>query len=137
MSSTSVNKTMDPGSADGGDGTRRRRSPGGPRAAASSDHGGCVRFTPFDAFVLLCSIFTYIVDVALDVILAVTYLSDGYTWYGVITVALAFVPTLVVQVFSVRWHMIDEVMNRAYWIIHSMMLGVLHRSVKVKSFSSK
>ena len=98
-----------------------------PPTAGGGGEGGYIKFTHFHAFVLLCSIFTYIVDVALDVILAVTYLSDGYYWYGLITVLLAFVPTFLVQIFSVRWHQIDEVMNKAYWIIHSLLLGVLHR----------
>ena len=31
------------------------------------------------------------------------------------------------QVFSVRWHEIDEVMNGATWVIHSLLLGVIHR----------
>ena len=34
----------------------------------------------------------------LDVILAVTYFSDGYYAYGTATAALAFVPTVAVQV---------------------------------------
>ena len=64
---------------------------------------------------------------SLDVILAVTYFSDGYYAYGAATAALAFVPTVAVQVFSVRWHQIDEVMNSATWVIHSLLLGVIHR----------
>ena len=58
------------------------------------------KFTHLDAFLLLCSIFTYIVDVALDVILAVTYFSDGYYAYGTVTAILSFVPTVAVQVSS-------------------------------------
>ena len=34
----------------------------------------------------------------IDVILAVTYFSDGYYAYGTATAALAFVPTVAVQV---------------------------------------
>lgn len=59
-----------------------------------------------------------------------TYFTDGYHWYGLITLSLVLFPTLVVQVFSVRWHMMDEAMNAALGIIHSLMLGLLHRYVQ-------
>ena len=32
-----------------------------------------------------------------------------------------------------RWHQIDEVMNGATWVIHSLLLGVIHRYLVVIS----
>ena len=68
-----------------------------------------------------------------DVILAITYLSDGYYWYSLITVCLVLFPTVIVQIFSARWHIMDEVMDYATWIIHYSLLGVLHRYLVVIS----
>ena len=62
-----------------------------------------------------------------DVILAVTYLMDGYYTYALITLCLVLLPTVVVQIFSVRWHQMDEVFNKPILIIHSVLLGVIHR----------
>ncbi len=63
-----------------------------------------------------------------------TYIYDGYYWYAVVTVFLVLVPTLLVQIFSVRWHQMDNMMTRPIWVIHSCLLGVLHRyKIYVKS----
>lgn len=40
---------------------------------------------------------------------------------------------MILQVFSVRWHEIDEVMNGATWVIHTLLLGVIHRYLVVIS----
>ena len=105
-------------------------------------------FTHLHAFFLFCSIVTYLADVTLgestnhllnelfinttlsvsaDVILAATYFSDGYYWYCIITVCLVAGPTLVVQLFSARWHHMDECMDSGMWILHFLGLGVVHR----------
>eukprot|EP00095_Tigriopus_kingsejongensis_P012314 maker-scaffold284_size223161-snap-gene-1.25 protein:Tk12314 transcript:maker-scaffold284_size223161-snap-gene-1.25-mRNA-1 annotation:"xk-related protein 6" len=92
---------------------------------------GYIPFTILHAFFLAGSIITYLVDLTIDVILAATYASDGYYWYALITVCLVVGPTIMVQIFSVRWHYMDEVMNKAIMIIHSCLLGVLHRYLVV------
>ena len=66
-----------------------------------------------------------------DVILAATYIYDGYIWYAIITIIFTVVPTLVVQIFSIRWHQMDEMMTKSLWLIHSLFLGVLQRYLHV------
>lgn len=73
------------------------------------------------------AILTYIIDLILDVVLASTYLYDGLIWYGLITLGLTLLPTLLVQIFSVRWHQMDGWMSRPLWAIHALLMGVLHR----------
>ena len=73
----------------------------------------------------------------LDVIVAITYLYDGMYpseaddedgyWYCFTTVCLVLLPTIAVQIFSIRWHQMDEMMSKSYWAIHSALLGVAHR----------
>lgn len=66
-----------------------------------------------------------------DIILASTYFYDGLFYYGLITVGFTFIPTILVQVFSVRWHQLDQIMSRPLWVIHSCLMGVLHRYLMV------
>lgn len=97
----------------------------------TSNVGGYLPFTYLHALFLACSIITYLVDLTIDVILAATYISDGYYWYALITVCLVVLPTGLVQVFSVRWHYMDEVMNKGILILHTCLLGVLYRYLVV------
>ncbi|TRY61950.1 hypothetical protein TCAL_08880 [Tigriopus californicus] len=97
----------------------------------TQSEGGYLPFTYLHALFLACSIITYLVDLTIDVILAATYLSDGYYWYALITVCLVVLPTGLVQVFSVRWHYMDEVMNKGILILHTCLLGVLYRYLVV------
>ncbi len=68
-----------------------------------------------------------------DVILAFTYLFDGYYAYAFVTAVLVLLPTAVVQVFSVRWHVMDEVFDRGVAAVHALLLGLLHRYLSVIS----
>ncbi len=62
-----------------------------------------------------------------DVILAFTYTFDGYYAYAFITVCLVLGPTIIVQIFSARWHVMDELLDKATLVIHAVLLGLLHR----------
>ncbi len=62
-----------------------------------------------------------------DIVVSGTYIYDGYYWYGFINLTLVIVPTLLVQIFSVRWFQMDSMMKRFYWYIHASLLGVVHR----------
>ncbi len=84
--------------------------------AASQDVGGPQECT------LLISAFPFS-----DVVVSGTYIYDGYYWYGCINLSLVLVPTLLVQVFSVRWFQMDSMMKRCYWYIHASFMGVVHR----------
>ncbi len=68
-----------------------------------------------------------------DIILASTYIYDGLIWYGVITLLFTICPTVLVQIFSIRWHQMDEMMNRPMWAIHTALMGVIHRYFTVIS----
>ena len=74
-----------------------------------------------------------------DIIVAITYLFDaiyhndvdGY-WYCFATISLVLLPTIAVQIFSIRWHQMDNnanghSMTKILWTIHITLLGVVHR----------
>ena len=92
-------------------------------------------------FCIFCSLQSTInvLGYILDVIVAITYLYDsiyygdpeGY-WYCFTTVCLVLLPTIGVQIFSIRWHQMDSKANshpmaKSFWFIHSVLLGVVHR----------
>lgn len=93
--------------------------------------GGYLDFSYLHAVFLIGAVFTYVADLTLDFILAATYAYDGYYWYCFVTVFLVLVPTVAVQIFSVRWHQMDNMMTKPIWAMHSVMLGVLHRYLLV------
>ena len=75
----------------------------------------------------------------LDLIVAITYFLDGLWhgdsegyWYCFTTICLVLLPTIAVQVFSLRWHQMDSKANgsklaKSIWFIHASLLGVVHR----------
>lgn len=66
-----------------------------------------------------------------DIILATTYIYDGYYWYALITLFFVFMPTIIVQIFSIRWHHMDDMLSKGVWALHGLLLGVLHRYLTV------
>ena len=47
---------------------------------------------------------------------------------------LVFLPTIIVQIFSMRWHIMDSQdipLSRCLWIVHSILLGVIQRYITV------
>ena len=62
-----------------------------------------------------------------DIVVSVTYFYDGYNWYGCINLGLVLVPSILVQVFSVRWFQMDSLMKKSYWCYHTLLMGVIQR----------
>jgi len=62
-----------------------------------------------------------------DIVVSGTYIYDGYYWYGFINLSLVLIPTLLVQIFSIRWFQMDSMMKKSYWYIHASLLGVVQR----------
>lgn len=68
-----------------------------------------------------------------DIFLVVEYAAEGfYPWAG-LTLALVVVPTLIVEVFSIRWHSLDGNASRTAWTAHFLCLGIAHRYVNINS----
>ena len=93
--------------------------------------GHSLNFTYIHAAFIIGAVFTYLVDQVLDLILATTYIYDGHYAYAAIILVIVLLPSLIVQIFSVRWHQIDGVMTRPKWTIHVLLMGVLHRYLDV------
>ena len=61
-----------------------------------------LNFTYIHAAFIIGAVFTYLVDQVLDLILATTYIYDGHYAYAAIILVIVLLPSLIVQIFSVR-----------------------------------
>jgi hypothetical protein len=77
--------------------------------------------------VLLESVILYVKSLFSDMFLVVDYFSHGHTYWAVSTFLLIVLPATVVQMFSMRWHIVDETASCWHWVAHIFLLGIIHR----------
>jgi len=68
-----------------------------------------------------------------DIFLVCEYFSEGFLWWAGLTLALVVVPTLIVEVFSIRWHSLDGNASCTAWTAHFLCLGIAHRYTQIHS----
>ncbi|XP_071807884.1 uncharacterized protein [Asterias amurensis] len=88
-------------------------------------------FNVFDAAVVLISMLTFAADIVTDGLAASQYFIHGEPGWGCLTLGFTLAPSIIMQVFSIRWYLADEDMTRWRWIFHSCLLGPLERYVTV------
>ncbi|PSN31587.1 XK-related protein 6 [Blattella germanica] len=66
-----------------------------------------------------------------DIFLVVEYFSKGHIYWGVSTFLLIVLPAVIVQMFSMRWHILDETVTCNHWLTHIFLFGLLHRYILV------
>lgn len=73
---------------------------------------------------LLYQQFTFIPDLHL---VARYFLIGTKIWAG-LTLALVVIPSTVVMVLSMRWHLADKgTVPKTYWVAHIFQSGIMHR----------
>ncbi|XP_029833282.3 XK-related protein 6 [Ixodes scapularis] len=85
------------------------------------------RFTTFDALLTVLSIATFFSDIATDVIVVTQYARSELWVYAGMTLFFVVMPSIVVNLFSLRWHIHDKRGSRVAWVVNVLQLGVLHR----------
>ncbi|XP_021914672.1 uncharacterized protein LOC110827380 isoform X2 [Zootermopsis nevadensis] len=98
---------------------------------AQGMNGSKMCFSIFDTCLVLFSMVTFIMDLSTDVFLVVEYFSHGHTCWAVSTFLLVVLPATVVQMFSMRWHIMDKTASRCHWLSHLFFLGIIHRYILV------
>ncbi|XP_067141379.1 uncharacterized protein [Centruroides vittatus] len=88
-------------------------------------------FTKFDCILLLFSIGTYLADISTDIILIIQYFKNHYTIWGICTLMLVIVPSIIVQIFSLRWYILDGIRSKVCWMVHIFNLGIFERYMKL------
>ena len=81
--------------------------------------------------------FTLLKNTISDVIVSITYFSDGYIGYAFVTLCFVFIPTVIVQIFSIRWHQRDNMITQAIWAAHAVLMGVVQRYLVVLKFGKE
>ncbi|XP_077495316.1 XK-related protein 4-like [Amblyomma americanum] len=85
------------------------------------------RFTKLDVFFTFLSVVTFFSDIATDVIVVTQY-ALGKLWvYAGMTLFFVLMPSVVVNICSLRWHIHDQRVSKIIWVANVLQFGVLHR----------
>ncbi|XP_038057481.1 uncharacterized protein LOC119729052 [Patiria miniata] len=88
-------------------------------------------FNVFDATIVLISMVTFAADIATDGLAASQYFVHGEPGWGCLTLGFTLLPSIIIQVFSVRWYLADEDMTGWRWVFHCCLIGPVERYVTV------
>ena len=69
-----------------------------------------------------------------DLFLVVDYFTHGHLYWAVSTFLLIVLPATVVQMFSMRWHIMDDSTSYYHWLAHVFLLGLIHRYASINIF---
>lgn len=65
-----------------------------------------------------------------DIILSVKYLNAGYFEWGILTLILCIVPSILIQCISLRWYQVDQTpITLRMALSHFSLFGIVHRLV--------
>lgn len=59
------------------------------------------------------------------------YWHKNYFYWSLETFLIFFIPTIIIQLFSMRWHIVDEAATFWHWISHICLSGLIHRCVSI------
>lgn len=62
-----------------------------------------------------------------DIIVIIQYYINGHILWMLLTSSLVCVPSFLVQIFSIRWYIIDGKISKFLWLVHVLQLGVFQR----------
>ncbi|KAL1478453.1 hypothetical protein MTO96_035019 [Rhipicephalus appendiculatus] len=85
------------------------------------------RFTKLDVFFTFLSVVTFFSDIATDVIVVTQYAIYQLWAYAGMTLFFVLMPSVVVNVCSLRWHIHDKRVSKVIWVASVLQFGVLHR----------
>ncbi|XP_072170180.1 uncharacterized protein [Diadema setosum] len=86
-------------------------------------------FNVFDGIFVLVSMGLLVADLITDSIVTCKYFVSGDITWGSLTLTFTVIPSVILQIFSVRWYLNDDDMSTFKWIVHVCQVGPLHRYV--------
>ncbi|XP_063968284.1 uncharacterized protein LOC135157244 [Lytechinus pictus] len=86
-------------------------------------------FNVLDALFVLISMGLIVADLVTDLIVTCKYFVGGDVVWGALTLSFVVIPSIILQVFSIRWYLVDDDMSSLKWITHILQFGPLHRYV--------
>ncbi|GFW92886.1 XK-related protein [Trichonephila clavipes] len=80
-----------------------------------------------DIFFIILSIGSFVADIGTDLMVMFQYYKNGHFLWLILTAILVCLPSLIVQIFSIRWYINDGKVTNHIWIIHILQLGLFYR----------
>lgn len=62
-----------------------------------------------------------------DILVFAEYCKDGYLYWALSTMIFILSPNILINIFSMRWFIIDQQSNLRHWITHCSLVGLLER----------
>ncbi|XP_063385917.1 uncharacterized protein LOC134671964 [Cydia fagiglandana] len=75
------------------------------------------------------SLVTILADLTTDVLVFVEYCKSGYPYWALTTLIFIVAPNIMINVFSLRWFVIDQKSGIRHWISHGFLVGLLERYI--------
>ncbi|XP_071117324.1 uncharacterized protein [Haliotis cracherodii] len=87
--------------------------------------------SPYDIFVNFVSLITFLLDVGTDILVTVQFFENGDLVWGSLTAGFVGVPTLLIQIFSLKWHISDKSLTVATCLPHLFLFAPVQRYLSV------
>ncbi|GFS50444.1 XK-related protein 6 [Trichonephila inaurata madagascariensis] len=84
-----------------------------------------------DIFFIILSIGSFVADIGTDLMVMFQYYKNGHFLWLILTAILVCLPSLIVQIFSIRWYINDGKVTNHIWIIHILQLGLFYRFLQL------
>ncbi|GIZ01606.1 XK-related protein 6 [Caerostris extrusa] len=89
-----------------------------------------------DLLLIILSIGSFLVDIITDVIVIFEYYKNGHFVWLILTTSLVCLPSLIVQIFSIRWYIIDGTATTFVIFMHTIQLGLFTEGFRVRKSKS-
>ncbi|CAK1552906.1 unnamed protein product [Leptosia nina] len=91
----------------------------------NQDENYCV----FNVISVFISLVTILADLTTDILVFIEYCKNGYLDWALITITFIITPNILINIFSLRWFLIDKKVNIHHWITHGFLVGLLERYI--------
>ncbi|GFT92068.1 XK-related protein 6 [Nephila pilipes] len=84
-----------------------------------------------DIFFIILSIGSFLADIGTDFIVIFQYFKNEHFIWFTLTMSLVCLPSLIVQIFSIRWYTNDGKVTYFICIVHILQLGLFYRFLQL------
>ncbi|XP_068620088.1 uncharacterized protein [Battus philenor] len=95
------------------------------KTATNDDEYFCV----FNVLSVFISLITILADLTTDILVFAEYCKDGYLYWALATFIFMLSPNVLINIFSIRWFVIDNKSTIKHWITHGCLVGLLERYI--------
>ncbi|XP_030024438.2 uncharacterized protein LOC115443250 [Manduca sexta] len=92
---------------------------------SNQDENFCV----FNVLCVFISLVTILADLTTDIIVFAEYCKDGHLFWALGTIIFILTPNILINIFSMRWYVLDKKNGISQWITHICLVGILERYI--------